>query len=128
MQMIPGLESLENQVRTLKRMVYGWGLLFVVFSPLMVTGLMSLLTVPDFIQVKKLEIVNGAGRPVVLLGSNDAGGFFEIKNGEGHKHVELISHMEGGTVSIQNGLGETLVLIGGNEHGSGALQTRNNQG
>jgi len=119
------IESLESQVRILKRMLLG------VLTLVVAAGLLAATTlqvVPDVIKAKKFEVVNGEGQTVVELGSNKAGGVVGIGHRDGHRLVELMSHLEGGTVSILDRQKRTLVLIGVNEHGSGALQTRNNKG
>lgn len=119
------IKSLEDQIRALKRMLLGVLALAVAAGLLAAT---TLQVVPDVIKAKKFEVVNGEGQAVVELGSNKAGGVVSIGHCEGHRLVELMAHLEGGTVSILNRQGKTLVLIGVNEHGSGALQTRNNKG
>ena len=55
------IESLETQVRTLKRMLFG------VFGLVVVGGLLAATTlqsVPDVIQAKKFEVVNDEGKVV----------------------------------------------------------------
>ncbi|MDG2422976.1 MAG: hypothetical protein P8M22_03250 [Phycisphaerales bacterium] len=122
------INELRNQVRILKRMLFG---VFGVFGLVFVGGLLAATTlqsVPDVIQAKKFEVVNGDGQAVVLLTANNAGGFVDIQNGKGQNLVQLTAHSEGGTISTHNSHGKILILMGGNEHGSGALQTRNNKG
>ena len=48
------ITELRNQVRTLKRIVYGFGCLLVAG---IVVGATSLQTVPDVIQAKKFEVI-----------------------------------------------------------------------
>ena len=119
------IESLEAQVRTLRRMLFG------VFGLVVLGGLLAattLQTVPDVIRAKKFEVVNEDEQPIVLLAANQAGGLVEIRNGNGKGLVRLTSHPEGGTISIHDSRARTLILMGGNERGSGALQTRTNKG
>lgn len=119
------IESLEAQVRSLKRMLVG------VFGLVVVGGLLAATSfqgVPDVIQAKKFEVLNGEGQSVVLLSANNSGGLFEVRNGKGVRLVQLTAHPEGGTISAHNGQGKPLILMGGNESGGGALQTTNNQG
>ena len=119
------IESLEAQVRTLRRMLFG------VFGLVVLGGLLAattLQTVPDVIRAKKFEVVNEDEQPIVLLAANQAGGPVEIRNGNGKGLVRLTSHPEGGTISIHDSRARTLILMGGNERGSGALQTRTNKG
>ena len=119
------IESLEGQVRTLKR------IFATLFGLVIAAGLLAATTlqaIPDVVQAKKFEVLNEDGQVVVQLASNSAGGLVEIKNGKGLNLVRLIAYPEGGTVSAHDGKGRTLLLMGGNEHGSGALQTRANTG
>ena len=60
------IASLETQVRTLKRMLFGVFGLVVTGA---VLGATSLQTVPDVIQAKKFEVVNDTGTTVVSLES-----------------------------------------------------------
>ena len=65
------IESLETQVRTLKRMLFG------VFGLVVVGGLLAATTlqsVPDVIQAKKFEVVNNAGVGVAEMSVNADGG------------------------------------------------------
>ena len=119
------IESLEAQVRTLRRMLFGVFGLVVLGALLAAT---TLQTVPDVIRAKKFEVVNEDEQPIVLLAANQAGGLVEIRNGNGKGLVRLTSHPEGGTISIHDSRARTLILMGGNERGSGALQTRTNKG
>ena len=119
------IESLEAQVRTLRRMLFGVFGLVVLGALLAAT---TLQTVPDVIRAKKFEVVNEDEQPIVLLAANQAGGLVEIRNGNGNGLVRLTSHPEGGTISIHDSRARTLILMGGNERGSGALQTRTNKG
>ena len=66
------ITELRNQVRTLKRIVYGFGCLLVAG---VVVSATSLQTVPDVIQAKRFEVVNDKGITLVQLGAT--------KNGEG---------------------------------------------
>ena len=64
------IESLETQVRTLKRMLLG------VFGLVVVGGLLAATTlqnVPDVIQAKKFEVVNDAGQSVAGMQTTDDG-------------------------------------------------------
>ena len=58
------ITELRNQVRTLKRIVYGFGCLLVAG---IVVGATSLQTVPDVIQAKKFEVVDKNGKAVTTL-------------------------------------------------------------
>ena len=81
------ITELRNQVRTLKRIVYGFGCLLVAG---IVVGATSLQTVPDVIQAKRFVVVNDKGITLVQLGAT--------KNGEGW-------------VTTNNGKGETTSIL-----------------
>ena len=119
------MESLENQVRVLKRFMVAMLGLLVAGASLAAT---SLRDVPDVIRAGKFEVVNDDGQAVVQLGVNKAGGLVQIQKADGNSVIQLTAHPEGGSVSAHNGQGKTLVLMGGNEHGAGAFQTRNSKG
>ena len=71
------IESLENQIRTLKRMLIGlFGL--VVFGGLLAAT--SLQNVPDVIQAKKFEVVSSTGKEVLSLSSDAKGGQIQVCN------------------------------------------------
>ena len=59
------INGLETQVRTLKRIVYGFGCLLVAG---IVVGATSLQTVPDVIQAKSFEAVNDVGNVLAVTG------------------------------------------------------------
>ena len=106
------IESLENQVRTLKRMLFG------VFGLVVVGGLLaatSLQSVPDVIQAKKFEVLSDDGNPVVVLSSQllDRG-------------IDVTDNVYYGSVSALNSKGGTLVTIGSNNcNGTGQVATFN---
>ena len=80
------IESLETQVRTLKRMLFGVFGLVVVGGLLAVTTLQS---VPDVIQAKKFEVVNDEGKVVASFFANMGGGMLSFSNKDGEV-VEVI--------------------------------------
>jgi hypothetical protein len=108
------INELRNQVRTLKRMLFG------VFGVVVVGGLLaatSLQSVPDVIQAKKFEVVNDEGKVVVVmepvLHQGTHYGFVTTANSKGQTLVELTATTEGeGVVETQNGKGQTLVKLG----------------
>ena len=107
------ITELRNQVRTLKRIVYGFGCLLVAG---IVVGATSLQTVPNVIQAKRFEVVNDEGKVFVLI------------SGLTTQPNSIKSQQSGGIISTYNSQGETLILMGMNNHGSGAIQTMNNKG
>ena len=146
------INGLENQVRTLKRIVYGFGCLLVAGVVVSATSVQS---VPDVIQAKAFSVVNDEGdplvglgymtangvdngaivlgnskqQPLVLLGASDSGqGFIRTANGKGQTLVGLGATANGeGLVITENGKGQKLVIIGAYE-GGGIIMTANNKG
>ena len=98
------IESLETQVRTLKRMLFG------VFGLVVVGGLLaatSLQSVPDVIQAKKFEVVNGEGKVVGKFFANADGGALRIANKEGKAVVVISADADGnGAIKIFDSKGE----------------------
>jgi hypothetical protein len=93
------ITELRNQVRTLKRIVYGFGCLLVAG---VVVGATSLQTVPDVIQAKKFEVLNGEGKVVAILSAHEEGGGLKNFNNAG-KPVSLLSATEAGAeININN--------------------------
>ena len=119
------INGLETQVRTLKRIVYGFGCLLVAG---IVVGATSLQTVPDVIQAKKFEIVNGEGKKVVVLANNpQQGGMFFLANKDGKLVASISAPASGGSLTIHNKHGKALVGIGVDADG-GILEVRNKDG
>jgi hypothetical protein len=108
--------ELRNQVRTLKRIVYGFGCVLVAG---IVVGATSLQTVPDVIQAKKFEVVNDEGKIAATLHCDTTGGgYFYLNNSNGNKVVVLADPLsEGGTVVLLNNDGKLLSLLGCNQKG-----------
>ena len=93
------INELRNQVRTLKRMLFG------VFGVVVVGGLLaatSLQSVPDIIQAKKFEVVNGDGKRVVTISADEIGGAFVVLNNDEKPVVGVLSNAEGGSFSVYN--------------------------
>ena len=80
------ITELRNQVRTLKRIVYGFGCLLVAG---IVVGATSLQTVPDVIQAKKFEVVNDDGKVVAKFYWSEDGGMLGISNKDGKLVITL---------------------------------------
>ena len=147
------ITELRNQVRTLKRIVYGFGCLLVAG---VVVGTTSLQTVPDVIQAKRFEVVNDEGNVLALLSSTKFGtGALHIMNKEWKQVAFLgaakkggiglfISRMDGKKVAIlganpvedenPGGLflynlnGTKVAVVGVNSEGNGVLDTLNEKG
>ena len=81
------ITELRNQVRTLKRIVYGFGCLLVAG---VVVSATSLQTVPDVIQAKKFEVVNDEGEAVaVMTALPDGSGRVTTLNSKGESTSSL---------------------------------------
>ena len=91
------ITELRNQVRTLKRIVYGFGCLLVAG---VIVSATSLQTVPDVIQAKKFEVVNDEGKPVVNLYAYDDGGVLSIANKDGKAVAGLYVDKDGNGASL----------------------------
>ena len=102
------INVLETQVRTLKRIVYGFGCLLVAG---LVVGATSLQTVPDVIQAKKFEVVNGKGNVVAKLSAGEYGGVLRIRNKEEKLVAGLYADEDGGAMVICNKDGEPVATI-----------------
>ncbi|MBT4531164.1 MAG: hypothetical protein HOC27_08155 [Phycisphaerae bacterium] len=114
------ITELRNQVRTLKRIVYGFGCLLVAG---IVVGATSLQTVPDVIQAKKFEVVNDEGKPVAGLYSDaDGNGGLHIFNKDGKVFAGLTTDANGGMLHIANKNGKTIASIWTGADGNGGLK------
>jgi hypothetical protein len=125
------ITELRNQVRTLKRIVYGFGCLLVAG---VVVSATSLQTVPDVIQAKKFEVVNDEGKIVVGLYANKDGGMLSIFNNESHTNgsrktsVKLYATEDGGHLSIRNKDGQQSLQLNATDENGGQLQVFNRDG
>jgi hypothetical protein len=109
------INGLENQVRTLKRIVYGFGCLLVAG---IVVGATSLQTVPDVIKAKKFEVLSDDGKAVVVLSSHLL-----------DREMNAEDSIYYGSVSALNSNGGTLVTLGSNNcNGTGQVATFNGHG
>jgi hypothetical protein len=123
------INELRNQVRTLKRMLFG------VFGVVVVGGLLaatSMQGVPDVIQAKKFEVVNDEGKVIVELSNLRGGGvdngMLVTRTSAGGTLVKLASGPSGGRVATENGEGQNLVVFGGGPEGGGELGILNKDG
>ena len=115
------IESLERQVRTLKRLLFGVFALVVVVGLLMSDDVRSigalqtqvralkhisatnLQSVPDVIQAKKFEVVNDAGKKVAELTSTAGGsGALSIGDNDGVKLALLAVYPDGAALGLLN--------------------------
>ena len=97
------IESLESQVRTLKRMLLG------VLGLLVVGGLLaasSYQSVPELIQARKFQVVHPAGGVVVEIGTSspldrqESGGILQLKR-DGKYVAELSDYQGVGNLKLR---------------------------
>ena len=119
------ITELRNQVRTLKRIVYGFGCLFVAG---LVVGATSLQTVPDVIQAKRFEVVNGEEKVVAAIYADANGGGLIIYNKDEIPVAAIGATADGGALGINNKDGKPVVLTGAIANGSGGVTTYNSKG
>ena len=119
------ITELRNQVRTLKRIVYGFGCLLVAG---IVVGATSMQTVPDVIQAKKFEVVNDEGKVVASFYANMGGGMLSFSNKDGEVVAGLGSDEVngGGVLGINNKDGKIVAGIFANKDG-GVVRVLNNK-
>ena len=104
---------LETQLRTMRRMVFGLCAVIAAGFLVAATGMQS---VPDVIRAKRFEVVNDAGKEVVVMNSvlhqGVHYGFVTTLNSKGQTLVELGATIEGnGWVETKNGKGETTSIL-----------------
>ena len=110
------IESLETQVRTLKRMLFGVFGLVVVGGLLAATGLKS---VPDVIQAKKFEVLNENGKVSVSLESLndsiaksvDGCGMIKVLDANGLPGIQMSCGVSGGWLSVVGTGSEPPLLV-----------------
>ena len=101
------ITELRNQVRTLKRIVYGFGCLLVAG---IVVGATSLQTVPDLIQAKHFRVVNDEGKTAVLISADEDGGAVSIFNKNGKIIISMYAKAGGSTIGLTNKDEKTAVI------------------
>ena len=111
------ITELRNQVRTLKRIVYGFGCLLVAG---IVVGATSLQTVPDVIQAKQFDVVNDEGKVVAGMSGQFAdGGMLIVANKDGELVATLGANTDGGVLMIANKDGKLVAQIRVDTDGGG---------
>ncbi len=124
------INELRNQVRTLKRIVYGACGLLLVGGLLAATSMQS---VPDVLRAKKFEVVNDAGIPVVTLETFKEVGVISTTDSLGNLLCLILPKIKSDGVSLgslvtMNSKGQTLVELGATTDGEGMVQTQNGKG
>ena len=118
------IESLEIQVRTLKRVLYTLCGFFVLAVLIAATNLDS---IPDVIQAKKFEVVNDDGKKVAEIFADASGGRLSIFNTDGKRVALIGSDVYGGRLNIYNKDGNVVAELDVDPNG-GFLSTRNGRG
>ena len=124
------LRVLEERVGRLEKKEQGWRRGFMAMA-----GVLALVVfvaagpgdVPAVVQAKSFQMVNDAGRPLVVLASNDAGGIMMAFNNDGKPVALAGASVEGGVVGISSSEGAPIALMEATGVG-GAISTRNNAG
>ncbi|MDG2422781.1 MAG: hypothetical protein P8M22_02250 [Phycisphaerales bacterium] len=141
------IESLETQVRTLKRMLFG------VFGLVIVGGLLaatSLQSIPDVVQAKKFEVVNDAGKVcaelatnangsqlkmfnkdgnlLAIFGANANGGELFLSNTDDKQVAGIFADTHGGVMLISNKDGKRAAVVFADKNGAGTVATSDGKG
>jgi hypothetical protein len=125
------IDDLRNQVRSLKRLLFG------VFGLVVVGGLLAATTlqsVPEVIQAKSFEVVNDEGVPVATLGEYEGWGVLVIcdKNGTPVARLRAANYVPhdgapetgGGVLKIFNKDSQVVVRVGVDKEGNGVVQAQ----
>jgi len=119
------LNELRNQVRTLKRVVYG------AFGLMLVGGLLaatSLQSVPDVVRAKAFVLVNDEGKPFGGMYADANGGVMTVMNKDG-KSVALIHvNAYGGAMGVLSKDGKIVAGISAAADGGGTMMTMDSKG
>lgn len=148
-QLTTEINELRNQVRTLKRMLFG------VFGLVVVSGLLaatSLQSVPDVIKARSFEVVNKDGNLVAglsvdpdgngalailskdmqptcaIVSASPYGGMLSLANMDGEQKVLITSTGSAGTLHLYNNAGNKALHAGVNLGGNGHVTTHSSGG
>ena len=111
------IESLESQLRTFKRLFYGFGCLLVAGIALAATTMQQ--GVPEVIQAKKFQVVNDEGKQLIELMASAEGGFLAISNKDGKAVAGLAATANGGVLDISNKAGKIIAALYASPNGGG---------
>ena len=112
------IESLESQVRTLKRIVCGIGCLLVAGIALATTSVQN---IPDLIQAKKFEVMNKEGKAVGHFSASTNGGMLNIFNNKGDSVAGFTSGKNGGGLVIMSNDERILAGLTAHKDGGGLI-------
>ena len=110
------LQKLEAQNRRLRA---GFGALVLGVAAIFLLGASG----GDVVRARRIEVVDGAGRPLVVLGENDGHGFAALLDAFGNFKVHLAEQIAGGTLLLKSQRGEELVALGYDTGGNGHMRT-----
>ena len=121
------IDVLKAQVKTLKRMFYGFGCLVVAGIALAATSMQG---VPDILQAKMFEVMNDDGEVAGVFSADTRGaGFLYTKNADGRVTTELFCDGGGdGQIEVWNQNGTLCVELYGDSDGDGRLRIYNQNG
>ena len=117
------IDVLKSQVKTLKRMFYGFGCLVIAGIALAATSMQG---VPDVIEAKVFRVVNDEGKVMAGLTSDADGGRLDIFKDE-KSVVQLGAYPDGGMLAIFN-KDEKVVAGLGATSDAGRLEINNEDG
>lgn len=113
------LEKLEKTVRFYRRVAWSISLLICVFA---IFAFNEKYNPPDFIQAKRIEIVDDYGKVYVRLDKNAQGGYIENYNNNGKFTFNTNVHSTGhGQLFVGNGKGYSNLHVGESSAGGGFL-------
>lgn len=118
------INELRNQVRTLKRMLFGAFGLAVVGGLLAATSLQS---APDVVQAKNFEVVNDAGKVCAELATNADGSQLKMFNKDGNLLAIFGANAKGGELFLSNTDDKRVAGIFADTHG-GVMLISNKDG
>ena len=100
------MDVLKAQVKTLKRIVYGFGCLLVV--GIVLNARSESKSIPDLIQAKMFQVVNDEGKIGVLTTMGPDGGVLVILDEDGKSVAGLLSESDGGFLQINDNDGKVV--------------------
>ena len=100
------MDVLKAQVKTLKRIVYGFGCLLVV--GIVLNARSESKSIPDLIQAKMFQVVNDEGKIGVLTAMGPDGGVLVILDEDGKGVAGLSSESDGGFLQINDNDGKVV--------------------
>ena len=113
------MDVLKAQVKTLKRIVYGFGCLLV--EGIVLNARSESKTIPDLIQAKKFEVIDKEGKTAGHFSAGTNGGTLNIFNKKGNSVTGLTSGKNGGGLVIMSNDERILAGLTAHEDGGGLI-------